>query len=91
MKYRYFSPEEGKTVKDAQPVITTWFINGSFVERDDFDSVEEAAEYAAEECQPYAEWHNGSRLFAIVDEQNNITNVNVSLEYVPTFTARVMK
>jgi hypothetical protein len=89
MKYRYFNPDDGETIDDALPVTIKWIVNGETVEQNEFDSVEEAAEYAAEECQPYAEWHSGSRLFAIVDEQNNVVNVDVEIEYTPTFTARV--
>jgi hypothetical protein len=91
MKYRYFNPDEGETIDDAEPVVTTWFVDGGFVEVDEFtNDVETAAEVAAEQYQPYAEWYEGSRTFAIVDEQNNVVHVSVELEYAPVYTGHVL-
>jgi len=91
MKYKYFSPDVDETIDDAQPVTKSVFVQGEFVDSDDFtDDVEYAAEIAAEEYHPHAEWHDDEHVFAIVDEDNNVTNVSVEIEYAPTFTGWIV-
>jgi hypothetical protein len=75
LRYRFYIPEHGETVEDAQEV------------REKCYSFEDAAEEAAEQYHPGAEWFEGSMLFAVVDEDGKEERLSVLLEYAPRFHA----
>jgi hypothetical protein len=75
MQYRFYVPEHGETAEDARAIEAKCY------------SFDDAAEEAAEQYHPGAEWWEGSIVFAILDETGAEGRFSVLLEYSPTFSA----
>lgn len=75
MRYRFYVPDHGESSDDARDVLEKCY------------SFEDAAEEAAEQYHPGAEWFEGSTLFAVIDENGDERRFDVLLEYAPRFSA----